>query len=257
MMNFRDNLIRYKDSGSGNVIVLLHGYLESLNVWDDFALSLVEKYRVIRIDLPGHGKSGCISEIHSMDLMADVVQAVLQQCGVNKCFLIGHSMGGYVTLSFLEMYPHLLSGFCLLHSSPFADSIEKKKNREREIELVKAGKANIIYNEHVPKTFAPENVGFFKKEIEKGIEIAKKTPPEGIIAALNGMKTRLDKTAVLKSTSLPFLYFIGLKDNFISSDILSRINLPQKNYIVLLEKSGHMGFIEEKERCLQEIESFI
>ena len=257
MVNFRDSLIRYRVNGKGETIVLLHGYLESLEIWGDFQDELVKNYQVISIDLPGHGKSASYSGNHSMEFMADAVKSVLDQLNIKQCFLVGHSMGGYVTLAFIEMYSHLLSGFSLFHSSPFADTAEKMENRNREIELVKAGKLQIIYSEHVPKTYANSNVEKFNNEIERGIEIAKNTLPEGIIAALNGMKDRLEKTLVLKKTNLPFLFIHGLRDNFIPSDMPEKVEFPKNNEVLLLENSGHMGFIEEKEKCINAIRKFI
>lgn len=255
--SYKDKLIRYNDLGDGHVIVLLHGYLESLDVWSEFADELAKNYRIILIDLPGHGKSDVYSDEHSMDFMADVLKHVLDDAKVEKCFLTGHSMGGYVALAFLESYPHYLSGFSLFHSSPFGDTPEKIINREREIELVKAGKAQIIYNEHVPKTFAPNNITKFDREIEKGIDMAKNTSPEGIIAVLNGMKSRPDRSLYLRTTNLPCLYIYGLQDNFISEDILTRIEFPKTHQILRLENSGHMGFVEEKEETLKGITEFI
>ena len=257
MINFRDQLIRCKVNGKGDTIVLLHGYLESIEIWSVFYDELVKNYRVISIDLPGHGKSALYSNNHFMEFMADVVKSVIDHLKIRKCFLIGHSMGGYVTLAFLEMYSHLLSGFSLFHSSPFADTSEKIANRNREIEVVKAGKVQMIYSEHVPKTFANSNVEKFNKEIEQGIEIAKNTSPEGIIAALNGMKSRLDKTLILKKTNLPFLFIHGLKDNFIPVDMHEKLELPKNNEVLLLNNSGHMGFIEEKEKCIDAIHRFM
>ncbi len=255
--NFKDSLIRYKDIGHGKVIVLLHGYLESLETWNEFAEELTRDYRIISIDLPGHGQSGIYSEEHSMEFMADVVKFVLDDTRTEKCFLIGHSMGGYVTLAFLKFYSWYLSGFSLFHSTPFSDTPEKKLNREREIELVKAGKSQVIYNAHIPKTFAEPTNEKYKKEISKGIEIAKKTPPDGIIAALNGMKSRPDQSTYLEKTHLPFLYIQGMHDNFIPVEIISQIEFPENHKILKLENSGHMGFLEEKNICINAISGFI
>jgi len=166
-------------------------------------------------------------------------------------------MGGYVTMAFIEMYSHLLNGFSLMHSSPFADTAEIIENRNREIELVRAGKEQLICSEHIPKTYAKNNIEKFQQEIQNGINIAKNTSPKGIIAALNGMKSRMNLSGLLKSTNLPFLYIHGLFDNFIPSDMPAKIEMPAISSVLILENSGHMGFIEEKGKTIKGISDFI
>ena len=111
-IKFQKKNIFYTDEGTGKVVVLLHGFTESQKIWKNFAKKLSAKYRVITIDLPGHGKSESPGAVHSMELMANVVFAVLKKLKAGKCMMIGHSMGGYVTLAFAEKYPKKLKGFC-------------------------------------------------------------------------------------------------------------------------------------------------
>ena len=106
---FKNTGIRYKAEGSGTTIVLLHGYLESSDIWDKFSGELKHEFRVISIDLPGHGKSGIVADIHTMEIMAETVNAVLDELDIDKCILIGHSMGGYVTMAFADLYLKNLS----------------------------------------------------------------------------------------------------------------------------------------------------
>ena len=122
----------YTDQGNGKIIVLLHGYLESLEIWEPFANQLAKKYRVLCFDIPGHGESETISEQHTMEILAETLSEALKQLNINKCFMIGHSMGGYVTLIFNKLSPEKLNGFSLFHSQPYADSEETKKKRKRE-----------------------------------------------------------------------------------------------------------------------------
>ena len=108
--------IYYKDQGKGEIIVLLHGYLETSEIWDSFAGKLAGKYRVVSIDLPGHGKSDVFGEIHSMEFMASVIKELMAGSGDGNFFLAGHSLGGYVTMAFVDLFPQLLKGYCLFHS---------------------------------------------------------------------------------------------------------------------------------------------
>ena len=140
IIKVNNKVIRYTDSGKGPVVVLLHGYLESLEVWNGFSTKLSNHFRVLCFDIPGHGQSDVLHEIQTMEQLAAHIRKALLLLNINKCMMVGHSMGGYVTLMFQKLFPEMLLGFCLFHSHPFADSQEKQKNRMREMELIRDGK---------------------------------------------------------------------------------------------------------------------
>ena len=257
-IGFHQAQLHAVSEGEGIPLVLLHGYLESLHIWDDFAALMQNHCRVIRMDLPGHGKSGIVAGVHTMHIMAESVFAMLDALSVDTFFLAGHSMGGYVALAAAESNIKRLRGLCLLHSTPFSDTEEKKTNRDREIELVRQGKKDRIINVNIPKGFADDNLEKFRIEIEKAKLIAHKTPEEGIISALEGMKKRHDTTAVMKESTIPLLCMLGEKDNYINFQATKdRIPLNERGRILLLKNSGHMGFVEEKETCAEHLISFI
>lgn len=257
-VDFKDSTIRYKSEGAGTPLVLLHGYLESLNIWNKLAAELSKEFRVVSIDLPGHGHSGIIANVHTMEIMAEGVNVVLNKLEINKCILIGHSMGGYVTMAFADLFPGRLYGCSLFHSTPFADTEEKKQNRDREIELVNQGKKELIFNTNIPKAFADDNLNRLKSEVERAIQIARNTADKGIRAVLEGMKLRKDRSEILINSNIPVLLILGKKDNYISFDaIMKKIVLNDKGEIFILENSGHMGFIEETEESLAAVTSFV
>ncbi len=256
-IQFNNKSVNFKDEGKGKVVVLLHGYLETLDVWTDFSKTLSEKFRVISIDLLGHGQSGTF-DVNTMDLMADAVNAVLEYQNIDKCVMFGHSLGGYVVLAFADNYAHKLLGFSLFHSSAYSDTKEKINNRKREIDLVNRGKKQLIFNANIPQVFANDNQIRFNSIIEKNKENARKTTDDGIIATLKGMMQRPDRTNVLKNTKIPVLYFIGAKDNFIPVNVaLKQAELSNKIKAVVLQNSGHMGFVEEKEKSIREVSRFV
>ena len=151
----------------------------------------------------------------------------------------------------MAKYRYKLNGICLFHSTPFADSEEKRMNRDREINLVREGKKDILFNTNIPKGFATDNLEKFSTEISRAKTIAGRNEEDGIIALLEGMKIRPDRQNVLKETGLPVLFILGKKDNYIPYDIISeRIGIPNHMTKLILENSGHIGFIEEKEKCV-------
>ncbi len=255
---FGSGRINYSEQGTGSAIVLLHGYLESLHVWDGFAAKLATHYRVISIDLPGSGLSDVYGEIHSMEFMATAVKELLDSLLLKKVFLTGHSLGGYVTLAFLELFPEKLSGYCLFHSSPFADTQETIDKRNRDIGIVKSGKKDLMYPENITRMFAPPNLEKFSDALKRSKKIASELPAEGIIAMLNGMIKRPSRISLMESGKVPCLWILGSMDSYILwEDATARVKLPSNAVKVILEKSGHLGFIEEEENSLKVISEFM
>ncbi|MFP4018520.1 MAG: alpha/beta fold hydrolase [Bacteroidales bacterium] len=256
-LNFNEKRIAYQIEGEGTPVALLHGYLETMEVWDEMAIQLSQYFSVIRLDLPGHGKSDVYGDTHSMEFMADAVKHVLESEGYKSCFLIGHSLGGYVALAFLEKYPEFLRGLSLFHSHPFADTEEVKSNRKREIDLVLEGQKEKIISTNIPKLFADFNLPKFVDKVDKMKQKALQIPGEGIIANLNGMMQRPGRYELLKQSMKPFLLIAGKWDKYIDYDkIISQIVLPENGKLVTLEHSGHLGFVEEREKAFKAIYNF-
>lgn len=257
-IHYKGKKIFYTDEGKGAAVVLLHGYLESSEVWHSFAEKLVPGYRVINIDLPGHGDSDIYGESHSMELIAEAVNGLLNGVGIAKSFLVGHSLGGYVALAFLEQFPEKLSGYSLFHSHPFADSYEALQKREREIKIVNAGKKFLMYPENIQRMFAEDNLKKFSAEIGRSKEIASRIPASGITAVLKGMMARPSRLALMEEGKVPCLWILGRKDNYLNCDaVQQKVKLPSNAKLAILENSGHLGFIEEEERSLKLISDFI
>ena len=254
---FGDTPLFYIDEGRGIPVVLLHGYLESSLVWDDFASNLKRTNRVVRLDLPGHGLSGEHGDVHTMEFMADAVRHVLALANVNKCILVGHSMGGYVTLAFAKKYPELLNGFVLFHSTPNPDSEEKRALRDKEIELLKEDKLELIARTTAPNGFARDNRKRFADFIDECVEMYSVNEKAGVIASLNGMKIREDMNEFVASTTIPHMFVFGMKDFYISWEVAEGLmaKFPKAEALVL-ENSGHMGFVEEPKKSLEAIVAF-
>ena len=258
LFSYRGGEINYSDAGKGKTIVLLHGYLESSQVWNGFGVRLSEFFRVISVDLPGHGLSSVYGEVHTMEFMAEAVKEIIDSLNIKKVFLAGHSLGGYVTLAFLELFPDNLSGYCLFHSQPFADPPAVIEKRQRETALVKAGKKDLMYPDNISRMFAPPNLEIFASALEKSKNIASLLPGEGIIAMLNGMIIRPSRLDFMEEGRVPCLWILGSMDSYIPCDFIqSKVNLPPNAKLVVLENSGHLGFVEEEDKSVAVLTEFV
>ena len=252
---YQGKKIHYISEGEGNTILLLHGFMESSEIWKSFSKELSVNFRIICIDLPGHGKSECISVIHSMELMADVVKQILDHLAVSSFVLIGHSMGGYVSLQFADQYPDMLKGLGLFHSQAMADSEETKVNRDRTCEIVKQNRKSFI-SQFIPDLFAEENIEIFATEIQILQSYVIDMSVEAIIAAINGMKLRDTKLHVLADLYKPVLFILGKKDSRVDiQQAMKQAILPDHSEVLLLNV-GHMGYIEAKDETLFTVRSF-
>lgn len=239
-------------------VVLLHGYLESMLVWDEFVDMLKGSLRVVTIDLPGHGVSIVNGEVHTMEYLADCVGLTMQALGIERYSIVGHSMGGYVALAMMDNYAKNLENIILLSSTTSADSQEKCDRRRREIELIKAGKKNTLARLVPHAGFAPQNVKRLKDYIEDISELILITEDEGVIAILGGMIERKSRGEQLRDSSIPHLFIFGKYDYYIPNEVAEEMIAYDPNARVLwLEESGHMGFYEEPERCAEAIKSMV
>lgn len=254
-IKFKGTTVYYQDEGQGSTVVLLHGFLENSTIWDSVKTSLVKRYRVVSIDLLGHGKTGCIGYVHTMEQMAEAVKAVLVELKLRRISIIGHSMGGYVALAYAEAYPDDVKGLVLANSTARADSEQRKKNRDRAIEVVKKDHKTFV-RMGVSNLFRPKNRKVFSEEIKVLKKEALKTPLQGIVAALEGMKIRDDREILLHFTPFDKMMILGKKDPIlIYSELIDQI---QNTAVELVEfPDGHMSFIENKAEFIEEINIFL
>lgn len=253
---YKDLPVYFTDVGKGPAVVLIHGFLESSTMWDAYSAFFATRYRVICIDLFGHGKTGNLGYVHSMEEMADAVKTVLNHLRLKRCVIIGHSMGGYVALAFAEAFPKMLRCLCLFYSTAQADDAERKELRLRAVEVVKQNYKTFIKST-IPGLFASENLKTYQKEIAALINEALQMSPQGIVAALMGMRERKDREDLLTHGTYPVCIIYGKQDGRITVDSLQS-QLAAPNVLFKLETPhGHMGHIEDAQECLTYLDYFI
>jgi pimeloyl-ACP methyl ester carboxylesterase len=251
---FKKTNISYTDSGKGTAIVLLHGFLENQTMWNAFVPEFSKKHRIITIDLLGHGNTECMGYVHSMEDNADVVHAVLAELRIRKAIFVGHSMGGYVALAFAEIYPDYIKGLVLLNSTSRADSEERKLNRDRAIKAVKQSFSNFI-SLSIANLFSEENRERLKDKIETVKIEALKTPLQGIVASLEGMKIRMDREVILHLTPYPKMLILGKKDPVLNyEENLEQIEETDVQLVTFPD--GHMSHIENEDELTKVLTDF-
>lgn len=249
--------INYAKAGKGKCIVFLHGFLENLSIWNDFAAELADDYKVIQIDLPGHGLTDVFGKVHSMTLMASAVNTVLEKEGIHDAVIVGHSMGGYVSLEYGKTFGHNVKGMCLFNSSAIADSKAKKEERSSVAKILQRNAARFI-EEAVPHLFTAANQIKLKALIDEIVHEAKQNPVDGVIACTLGMRDREDSLEFLKTIKFPLLFIVGRQDPIIPFEkYKEQIFASDKINVYVSAHCGHMGFIEDRDGTFDSLKNFI
>lgn len=252
---FKNAKIAFTDQGKGKTVVLIHGFLENATMWNSMTTELSKKNRIITIDLLGHGASESIGYLHSMELFAETIAAVLKYLKIRKCVLVGHSLGGYVALAYADMFTEKVKGICLINSTSYKDSDERKAIRTRANKMAQSNLEGLI-SMSISNLFLRENTLQFKEEIDEVRNEALQTTLQGYIAASEGMKLRPDRSAVLLEGSFKKLCILGEKDPVLDFETcLKEAELTGANVVKV--SGGHMSHIENKDEVLEALKDFV
>jgi pimeloyl-ACP methyl ester carboxylesterase len=261
---YQNKKIFCRVTGSGHPVVFIHGFGEDGEVWNNQVEFLKEKFQLIVPDLPGSGHSEMIDDM-SMEGMAKVINHILHSIspdtssfGRERAVLIGHSMGGYITLAFVEKYPGYLTGFGLFHSTAYADSDEKKAARRKGIDVIREKGAFEFLQNTTPNLFSQRTRDECPELISRQISRLAGFAPAALIAYYEAMIQRPDRTQSLKQSICPVLFIMGEQDTAIPlQDGLQQCHLPGRSCIHIFRKSGHMGMLEEAEKSNAALENFL
>jgi pimeloyl-ACP methyl ester carboxylesterase len=251
--------VHISDTEKGDIVILLlHGYLETLYVWEDFIKLFPANYRFISIDLPGHGLTGTHPHSNSMEFCADTIKSVLDKCAVQKCYVAGHSLGGYISFEFQKKYPESVQGLIMINTNTRADSQDVAASRDKEVNFILSGRHLALASIAVPNMFKKENLRRLDDKIQEIIEIAETHDPEGLAASVRGMASRVDNTSYISSINIPVLALFGDSDGFFDmTQVQAQISdLPNATSHVV-PNSGHDSYLEDPEFVAGKIQEFI
>jgi pimeloyl-ACP methyl ester carboxylesterase len=256
---------------------------------------LTAKFKFIIPDLPGSGASEIIDDM-SMEGMAEVIKEILDAEASPKgrlsntlpsliekvqsdsyistsevsdavtpppgepegAFLIGHSMGGYISLAFAEKYPDYLAGLGLFHSTAYPDNEERKTTRKKAIDSIKSNGVYEFLKTMIPNLFSPDSRENYAPIIAQFIEQTNNFSAEALVSYYEAMMQRPDRTSALTDLRIPMLIIAGKYDNAAPlNDLLKLCHLPEISYFHILSDSGHMGMIEEVEKSNQILNEYL
>jgi len=240
-------------------IVFLHGFAESQEIWTDFLRGFPQTYQLLTPDLLGHGANvpATPNDDYSMEAQAEYVVGQLQQQGVEKALLVGHSMGGYVALALAESQPEMVAGLVLFHSTALPDTDEKKANRDKNVDFIRRHGVGKFMDSFIRPLFAPANQDQMQEPQQFLAAIGKATPETAVLGGLRAMRDRADRTQVLREATFPVLFIGGKDDAAVALEsLMPQLALPAQSHALLLSNVGHLGYLEAPELTQRAVVDF-
>ena len=245
---FDKHQMGYVKTGAGPAVILLHGFGEDHHIFNSTVTALEKKYTVYTPDILGTGMSpvNTFPSNFSIEYLADSTAALIQHEKIENCILLGHSMGGYVTVAFAKKYPQYLKGFGLLHSTALPDTPIKIENRTRGVSFIQKFGAATFLATTAPNLFSTYTQKNRPQLITEFIQSIPAFSNEALTCYYQAMMARPDLTSFLETTSLPVLYILGDQDTPVAlEDTLPQTKMPKTAYLYVLENCGHMGMLEQ------------
>jgi pimeloyl-ACP methyl ester carboxylesterase len=257
ILDFDGKPVFYRVVGLGKPVMLVHGFGEDGTIWDYQVDFLKPDYQLIIPDLPGSGKSPGMDD-SSMEQMAEMLLRILDEEQIDQCVLLGHSMGGYITLAFAEKFSARLNAFGLIHSTAYADNDEKKAARRKGIEFIGSNGAFEFLKTSSPNLFSALTKDERPELVDQFISSLSNFSGASLVSYYHAMIARPDRTAVLEKAGIPVLFIMGKYDTAIPlEDMRQQSHLPEKSYIHELQYSGHMGMLEETNEVNRFLKEFL
>lgn len=256
-ISYKNKSVSYRVIGQGNPVVFLHGFAEDKEIWARQVKVLENNYQLLIPDLPGSGGSESTGDV-SMDAMADTIKYILNEESISETILIGHSMGGYVSIAFADKYPESLKALGFFHSSSYADTEEKKLTRKKNFAFIQKNGSHAFLQQSTPGLFSEASKMAFPGIVESVIEGNKDFGAGALADYQLAMMERPDRREVLTNIVKPVLFIIGEHDSAIPfKDSMEQCHLPALSYIHVLKQSGHMGMLEETEKSNHILQNFL
>ncbi|WP_431029807.1 alpha/beta fold hydrolase [Lysinibacillus sp. LZ02] len=243
-------MLHYELKGSGDeTLVIVHGFLGDITIFNKVMEELQQHYELILIDLPGHGKSKMEQENYTIYDYAQAIVNVLAQEKIANAAWLGHSMGGYIALATLERNMAKIDKLILAYSSASPDSAETQNKRDEQMKTIEQNGVKAFVDNSIDAFFSKEAAN---ESIEFARTIAYKATEEGLIAALQAMKERPNQTQLLHETSTPILVIEGQQDTIVSPIETDNIAVQK-----IVTNTGHIGMLEDDKAFLKAIKQFL
>lgn len=246
--------------GSGNPLLLVHGFPLDHGMWTHQIDHFSATHRVIAPDLRGFGQSDVRPGGVTMRQYADDCAALLEALAVHEPVVFcGLSMGGYIAWQFALHHPQRLRGLVLCDTRAIADTPEAAEKRRSTADQVRAARSvEAVVESMLPKLLSDDTLTEQPALAQRLRQMMQHAPPEGVAAALVGMSQRDDVSGRLGKMDVPALVVVGEHDPISPVDEMEQIAqaLPDSRWVVV-PKAGHMAPLEQPEVFNNALQEFL
>ena len=250
--------VGYTDQGNGTPLVFIHAFPLSKAMWQPQVDALKDTYRVVTIDLGGHGDSDIVPWNDSLDGYAKNVILLLDHLEIAQAVFVGLSMGGYTLFSIYRHYANRVKAMVLCDTRAQADSEEGQVARQSMAEVAFKDGASAIADIMLPKLLAPSTIEHHPEIMEEVRQMILETSTAGIVVDLVAMATRPDSTDLLSTITCPTLVIVGEDDQatpVAESEYMAE-RIPTST-LVTIRQAGHLSNVEQPITFNQAIQSFL
>lgn len=204
----------YIQQGQGQPVVLIHGFPLNKSMWEHQVQALAGRYRVVAVDLRGHGESRVVEAPADMDTYADDVKALLDHLDISQAVIAGFSMGGYVAFAFYRRHPGAVKALVLADTRPQPDTAEAAQGRRNTAQMVLDSQAitGVVDGTMLPRMFTEATAKNNLQLVEHARQIMYATPVPAVSADLLALAGRADSVPTLETITCPTLIVVGEED---------------------------------------------
>lgn len=254
----QNTLCEYEDTGSGPPLLLIHGFPHDGTLWRLQIEELKNHARLIIPDLRGFGKSGDAPETMTMDDYAADLKALIDAQRIRGVILCGLSMGGYISLAFLDRYPELVLGLILANTRSAPDTEQARAGRQAMTEQVLSGGVAGIATTMLPKMLTATTIARNPDLADSVRVMMARQRVNGVVAALRGMAARPDRTPILDSIKIPTLIITGEADSLIPMEESQSINEAiEGSRLLIIPQAAHLSNLEAPDVFNQAVIEFL
>ena len=263
MLDVNGLKVHYKETGpqAAPALLLMHGFGSSLQAWDDWSLKLEQKYRVIRLDLPGFGLTGASpANDYSEEKDLAILTHFADKLGLEKFSIIGHSMGGKMAWTLAASQPERVQALVLMAPDGFPEAKDigtKPYEVPAVMGLIKYFLPKYLVRKSIEPAFA-EADALSDARVNRYYDMLRAPGVRAAILERSNQTIYTDPVPRLKAIKAPTLLIWGEQDQMIpSTNAKSYASVLSNSTTVLVPKLGHLLQEEQPEKGLTAVMQFL
>ena len=249
--------IAYSDQGTGLPIVFLHAFPLNRTMWATQEKALSSQFRIITIDLRGHGESDAPLWLYTLEQSADDVNALLDQLAIQQALFVGLSMGGYILFAFYRKYAARVKGLILADTRAQADTAEEKDGRFQMAQTAYKKGPSAIADIMIPKLISPATIQTKQDLVQQVRAMIEGNQISGITGNLMAMAERSDSVPLLSQITCPTQIIVGELDQATPpSDAKLMAGEIPNAHLAIIPGAAHLANLEQPTTISQIVSSF-